>query len=379
MRGSIRRRGPRSWEIKFDTGKDATGRRLTRYVSIKGKRQDAEKELTRLLKALHEGTLADPSSITVSECLNSWLDGPNGLGKKTLERYKQLASQQIGPFIGAIPIQQLRPATIQAWHVDLIKGGGKGGKALAPQTVRSAHAVLHTALERAMKAETISRNPASAVSPPRVKDKEIEALTGGEMKLVLDRLQGHWLFPIVAFALATGCRRGETLSARWADLDLDKAMVIISRSLEETASGLAFKPPKTKHSRRSISLPANIIETLKAHRITQLEHRMALGLGKQGKDALIFSLPDGQPLSPDAVSRAWSRAVKTFRLPAITFHALRHSHASALIASGLDVLTVSRRLGHGSPTITLSRYGHMFRNTDDDAARAIDAAMKMER
>lgn len=81
-------------------------------------------------------------------------------------------------------------------------------------------------------------------------------------------------------------------------------------------------------------------------------------------------------MSPDNLSRDWRRAVKALKLPDVMFHALRHSHASALIASGLDVLTVSRRLGHGNPTVTLTTYAHLFEKTDAAAAKAIEAALR---
>jgi hypothetical protein len=85
-----------------------------------------------------------------------------------------------------------------------------------------------------------------------------------------------------------------------------------------------------------------------------METRLALGLGRPEADVLLFGRPDGAPMSPEYLSGKWRRAVKVLKLPQVMFRALRHSHATALIASGLDVLTVSRRLGHGNPTVTLN-------------------------
>jgi len=117
------------------------------------------------------------------------------------------------------------------------------------------------------------------------------------------------------------------------------------------------------------------VVALRRHRREQLERRFALGAGSLKDDDFVFTTPTGLPLSPDNLSRDWARAVKARKLPATTFHAIRHLHASALIAAGIDVLTISRRLGHASPTITLAVYGHMFSNTDAKAAEAIEAAM----
>jgi integrase len=377
MRGNITRRGKTSWRLKFDLGRDpATGQRRIRFTTVRGKRQDAERELTRLLGAAHEGGLVDPSKLTIADYVRSWLDGADGISPKTLERYRQLAEQQIIPHLGAILLQKLRPAHVHDWHATLVRSGGKGGRALSARTVGHAHRVMHRALARAAALELVSRNVVSAVKPPRVEAREIEILAGEQMGDVLAKLDGHALHPIVAVALGTGARRGEILALRWVDVDLDSAALRIERSIEETGAGLRFKEPKTRHGRRSISLPQSAIDALRAHRRRQLELRLGLGMGRPGPDALVFATQEGEPLSPDNLSRDWRRAVTTRGLPRVMFHALRHSHASALIAAGLDVLSISRRLGHGSPTVTLTVYGHLFANKDGAAAAAIEAAMR---
>jgi hypothetical protein len=109
--------------------------------------------------------------------------------------------------------------------------------------------------------------------------------------------------------------------------------------------------------------------------LRQIELRLVLGLGRLGHDDPVFAMPDGASRSPDNLSCDRRRAVIALTLPPIMFHALRHTHASALIAAGLDVLTFSRWLGQGTPAFTLMVYGHLFSNTDAAAAGASDAAM----
>jgi integrase len=109
-----------------------------------------------------------------------------------------------------------------------------------------------------------------------------------------------------------------------------------------------------------------------AHRKQQLEFRMRLGLGKPDSDALVFCDDEGNPVLPGTLSHLWKRVVSRIPgVPRVTFHALRHTHASALIAGGLDVVSVSRRLGHSGPTIMLSVYAHLFETKDEAAAEAI--------
>jgi integrase len=222
----------------------------------------------------------------------------------------------------------------------------------------------------------LGRNVASAIRPPKVEAQEIEILRSEEMADLLAKLDGHALYPIAMTALGTGMRRGELLALRWEDLDLNGATVTVKRSVEETKSGLRFKNPKTKHGHRTISLPPSSVNGLRAHQRHQLELRIALGQGRPGPATLVFSTPDGSLMSPDNLSRNWRRVTTSRKLPRVKFHALRHTHASALIASGLDVLTISRRLGHASPAVTLAVYGHLFRNRDKEAADAIEVALR---
>jgi integrase len=107
----------------------------------------------------------------------------------------------------------------------------------------------------------------------------------------------------------------------------------------------------------------------------QLEERLALGLGKLTEDALVFPSRDGGPSRPTNLSSAWAAVAKTIGLTGLSFHSLRHTHASMLIDAGIDVVRISKRLGHADPSITLRVYSHLFEKRDDKSADAIDAAV----
>jgi integrase len=374
-RGSIRRRGKHSWQIRFDDGVDAAGRRKARWATVRGTRQHAQRELTNLLAATDAGTLPEPSKTTVEQQLRGWLDGPNELAPKTAERYRQLAEFQINPHLGGIVLHRLKPKHVKDWHNKLLQSGGTDGRPLSARTVGHCHRLLHRALQMAVEVEELSRNVASAISAPAVKEAEIEILTEDQVALVMDRLAGHPLYEIVVLDLAAGLRRGELLALRLSDIDLDRGTVRIERSLEETRKGLRFKPPKTVHGRRTVSLPPNAVGVLREYRRHLLEQRLALGLGRPDGNTLLFGELDDSPRRPDQLSWLWRSACKSLKLPRVSFHALRHTHASALIAAGLDVVVISRRLGHASPHVTLGVYGHLFKRDDRAAADAIEAAM----
>lgn len=372
--GCITRRGRRSWRLKYELPADAeSGQRRTAYATVKGTRKEAEKELRARLSAVDKGIHVDPSALTVAAYLDTWLRevAPQKAQPKTLERYRGLARNQINPHLGTIRLQKLRPADVAAWQQRLISEGK-----LATRSIRHAHGLLRTALAHATAVELVERNVAAIIKPPKLTgNKEVAILDADQIAGALDKLRGHSLYPIVALAIGTGARRGEIAALTWRDLDLDAATVRIERSLEQTKAGLRVKSPKTRAGRRSVSLPAFAVQALREHRRHVLELRVALGVGAIPGHAPVFGTIEGDWPNPYSISDRWRDLVKSRKLPKVTFHALRHSHASALISAGLDVVTVSRRLGHASPALTLGIYSHLFHKNDDEAAAAIDAAL----
>jgi integrase len=378
--GSIRERGKDQWELKIELDKHPlTGRRERRFHSFRGSRKEANAELARLLTVAAEGNYVDPSKLTVSEFFDRWDRdwAATNVSPKTLERYQDLAKTQIRPRIGHMKLQKLKTVHLAELYSTLLREGRGTAEApagLAPRTVGHVHRLLHRALGHAVRWGLLATNPASSAEPPPVAAEEIEVLDQDQVKTVLERLRGRSMFRIVATALATGMRRGELCALRWKDVDFDAAKLQVERSLEETKAGLRFKSTKTRNGRRQIALPVYIVTELRAHWKKQQEQRLALGLGKDDPEALVFRHLDGSPLIPNSVTTEWKRNVRTLGLPKVKFHALRHTHASQLIASGMDVLSISRRLGHASPSITLNVYGHLFKLTDQRAADVFQAA-----
>ncbi len=371
MTGTIIRRGKKSWRLKYDMPPGEDGVRRIAYVTVKGTRKDAEKELRAKLSTIDAGTHIDPSKLTVGEYLDDWLDkaAPLTAGPVTLERYREFVRLQIKPHLGTESLQALRPKHIREWHQALIDEGK-----ISLRTIANAHGALRTALARAVTDEILARNVARIIKPPTWETAEVVILTKDQIAEVFDKLAGHPLYPIVAVAIGTGARRGEIGALTWGAVDLDAGTMTIRQALEQTrAGGTRVKAPKTKAGRRTIGLPAVTVAALREHRIKTLELRLACGAGALRDDTPIFATLEGEWPSLYLITNQWRDAVRTLGLPKITFHALRHCHASALIAAGLDVVTVSRRLGHSKASITLDVYAHLSTNNDAAATAAIDA------
>lgn len=370
MKGNITRRGKNSWRLKFDADRDATGKRRIQYATVRGGKRDAQIKLAELIAANSKGEYVEPSKATVAEFVRARVDQWHAAGDisaRTAQRYKQLVENQIVPHLGAKLLQKLRPLDIEEWHTTLRSG-------LAARTIGHAHRVLGKALSDAERDGALARNVCKLQRAPKVADSEMAIVR--DVPGLLDKLRAERLFVPAMIALFTGMRLGEVLALRWGRVDLDRNVIQVREALEPTkAHGIQFKAPKSKAGRRDITLPDALVEALRQYRKDQLELRMHLGAGRLSDDALLFANLDGLPFQPSNISSEWGDLAGRMGIPDVTFHGLRHTHASQLIASGVDIVTISKRLGHGKPSVTLAIYAHMFTSDDSKAAAAINAAL----
>jgi integrase len=368
MKGHIRERSPGCWAIILDLY-DGNGKRRRKWHSFRGNKREAQKKCADLISQLGHGSYVESSKQTLAEFLDLWERdwAAVNVTPKTLERYSQLLRKHVRPALGDLGIQAIKPEHLNKLYRDL-------HGTLAARTVKHVHRLLHRVFGHAAKWGTIKRNIVALVDAPKVQPTEAAALQLAEIPTMLNGLRGKALFPIAVVALGTGMRRGELCALRWQGVDLDAGSLRVERSLEQTRKGgLRFKPPKTARGRRTISLSPSVVAELRSHWKAQQEQRMALGFGRAAPDGLVFATYDAKPRQRDGLSKEFSEAMAAIGLPHVTLHTLRHTHASQLITSGMDILTVSRRLGHSSPAITLTVYGHLL-SPQDRAADIMEAA-----
>ncbi len=385
MKGHIRERSPGHWAIVLSMPAGPGRKRRLKWHSFKGTKREAQTECARLITELQKGSYVEATKVTVADHVRARIDqweAADDISAKTAERYRELLDNQIVPHIGAKALQKLKSLDIEAWHTKLRKSGRKDGKGgVSGQTIRQAHRVLSKALREAARHDLVVKNVAAEEGAPKVSNDEMVILTEEQLIDLPAKLIGYAIRPRAITAVYTGVRRGELLALRWKNVDLDAKVIRIRESLEETRARsmrqLRFKAPKTKQGVRDVTLPDIVVETLREHRKAQLETRLALGLGRIDPDTLVFpAAPDHtDPLAPSSLTAEWRYIANAIGLVGISFHALRHTHASQLIDQGVDVVTISRRLGHASPAITLKVYAHLFRKDDSKAAEAINAAL----
>lgn len=369
MKGTIFKQraanGKVTWRYIIDAGRDEYGRRIRLSKSGFKYQREAEEAMRAQLEELRRGGAIGTRS-TLGEYLEWWLPHhaeTKPLAPKTAERYRSLAAHAIAA-VGSVRLPELTTIMLDDLYRSL-------AKRLAAKTVREVHNVLHVALKRAAKAGLIAANPADHCELPRLDRSEPQALSPQQLAALQAAAQGTWVDLIVRLAAATGARRGELLALRWSDLDWEARRLKIERALYQVKGEVGFKPTKTR-TLRVVTLPPSLIEHLAAHRRQQEEDRRMFGPDYRSDLDLIFAQPDGSPLLPSSVSRAVVRLARLVGIRGAGLHALRHLHASALLAAGVPVTAVSQRLGHRDAYTTMRIYAHAMPGADEQVATLWD-------
>jgi integrase len=379
--GHIRERSPGSWELRYSLGSDpATGKRRMATATVRGNRRAAEKELRRLLRTLDTGEHVDPSRMTVREWLTSWLGAiREEVSPKTHERYGEIVMNFLAPELGNLPIIKLAPVHISAAYTRWATEGRRDGKpgGLSPQSRRHIHHILKAALGRAVEQQVIARNPADAFKKrlPKVERQEMVTLTAEQAARLLESIKHSRLYWPVLIALSTGMRRGEILALRWRNIDLERGVVRVVESLEQTKAALRFKAPKTERT-RAITLPSFAIEELRRLKRQQAEELLALGVRQSG-ETLACGRHDSEPMPPRSLTHEFAKIAGRLKdVPRARFHDLRHSHATQLLSAGVHPKVAQERLGHSTITTTLDLYSHVTETMQGDAATKLDTAFR---
>ncbi len=327
-----------------------------------GTRKEVQERLKVALRDQQQGTLITTPQQTVAQYLQQWLENRRSAVRiRTYERYEQHVRLHLVPTIGRIPLQKLTPQHIQTLYTQKLKEG------LSQTTVNTLHAMLHKALEDALRWNLVARNVCDAVSPPRRDRYEIQPLTVEQAQQFLAAAHGHSLEALFVIAVSTGMRRGEVLAIKWQDIDLSTGTLHVRRIFTRAKGNRYIEAePKTEKSRRSIVLPALVVDLLSQHQARQLQVKKEAGEAWQEHN-LVFSTALGTPLNPSKVIDRFKTLLKRAGLPDIRFHDLRHSTASILLGMGIHPKVVQELLGHNQISMTMDIYSHVMPGMHKDA------------
>ncbi len=246
-------------------------------------------------------------------------------------------------------------------------------KPLSPKTIIEHHRFISMILEEAVNEGLIPFNVAPRATLPKTQKKTVNYFQPDQVSAIRDALETEppmWK-TLVHLFLITGARRGELLGLKWGSVDFESNRIHIENSILYNADvGVYESSPKTSTSIRWISLPQETMRLLRQWQRTQAEERLRVGEYWQDQ-GFVFCGEDGRPLHPGSVG-TWLRGFSDrHSLPHINCHAFRHTMASMLYYNRVDTISISKRLGHASPSFTADVYAHIIESADQENAELL--------
>lgn len=348
---SIAKRPNGMWRARY---RDDAGREHSRHFS---RRIDAQTWLDNVTTAVVTGLYVDPKAgrVTFRDFYNEWSQRQVWVAGTVVS--KNLAAYST-PFVD-MPIGAIRTSHVEAWVA-------KMNTTLAPTTIATRFNNVRTVFRAAKRDKIIGADPTEGVALPRKRRAEAAMTipTPAEVGAIISAAQPHHraLFALCAFA---GLRMGEAAGVKVSDIDFLRRKLRVSRQVQRGGKArVEIRPPKYG-SERTIDLPDDLVAMLAAH----VEH---VGVSTEG---WLFRGRGANPPHQNSVGNWWRSTLAELDLEGVRLHDLRHFYASGLIASGCDVVTVQRALGHSSSTTTLRVYAHLWPSAEDRTRKAAQEIM----
>lgn len=302
----------------------------------------------------------EPHTVTLSEWIAEYLEVyvKKTIKPRTLDRYISLLAHA-SP-IGDIQLRKLNASDIQKVYNQMLSKG------LSTQTVSHFHTCLKSCLKHAVLHDFMYKNPAEILKPPKVIKKEIEIFTEEEIKKLFAAAQNHRHPVVLKIGYTTGMRMSEALALRWEDVDTKNKTLTVAKTVHTSASkGIYTSDTKNTSSFRTIGVPDEVIKDILAHKLKYGINEGPLFLNKNG----------GIEYGHHYIQKIYNRIQKDTGIKK-GYHCFRHTHASELLAKGVPIVDVSRRLGHAKVSTTLNIYSHCMPSADKDAVRVVKRLLK---
>lgn len=370
-----------SWYYVVDVTGPGGRRRQVKRGGFATQRE-AQAALAELVDQAAKGEVAHDERQTLAAWLEVWLADKvaKGLRATTAKSYRQHIDGHIVPAIGHVRLRDLRPTHVEQLLAEVAKPKAGRKKAPGPSTVRRVHATLRSALSTAKKRRLIALNPAVDVELPAASRPRVRPWEPGDLGRFLDHAAHDPFGVLFEVMAATGLRRGEALGLRWCDVDLERGILVVRQqaiqfpkppaceTCGQVHAGVRFGRPKTRSGEdRVVDLDQRTTGALLEHRLRQDTGRATWGPAYVDHD-LVFAREDGSPTPPDQMSKRFRELVAEAGLRPIRLHDLRHGQASLMLAAGVPIAVVSKRLGHSSIALTSDTYSHLLEGVGRDAA-----------
>ena len=313
--------------------------------------------MTEKIRQLDTNTYIADDKRTLAQYLDTWFAEFIVPTQKpyTITTYRGVIKNHLKPNLGAVRLCDLTTEQVQKMVRKLVNAGK------APKTIKNVLTVLNSALEQAVKAQTIQRNPAKFAKIPAVRVKDIHPLSPAEIVAFVDAAQDSAYYAPLMCCLFLGLREGEALGLSWTHIDFENGKATICQQLQKDKAkgGQFYIQEGTKNGQsRILDVPDFLLEILQEEKQRQLRARLAAGPAWQNVWGLCFTDVLGRCINPHTLWANFKRIAASIGLPDARVHDLRHTNATLALVNGDDLKTVQANLGHATAAFTLQRYVH---------------------
>jgi integrase len=328
-------------------------------------RRECERKVAELREQTERGVVYDAYKTRAAEYVTNWLENhKTRIRPNTYSLYHWAVNSYILPHLGQLKLIEINAGRIQGMYDQLQRDGASA------QTLIVIHAVLSTCLKQAHKQGLIFDKPTERVDPPSSDQEEMRVWSEEQVSAFLLSVRGDKHEALYHLALKLGPRKSEIFGLQTRDIDWLKQTIHIRRQVyRPPTGGWNFAPLKTKRANRVLAVGDGLLDQLRR----QLDRVQAMRLEAKSwqENDLLFPSAAGTPMN-SRIGATFERATQRAGLPQIRFHDMRHTAVSIMLANGIQILTVSRIIGHSNPAVTLSVYGHLMPGSMEEAAALMD-------
>lgn len=385
---NIKKRGE-SYQFTVCCGRDVNGKKINRYMTWKPDKKYTEKQLekevqrqaTLFEEKVLSGQVSKSENMKLVDFIPQYMENIKPeVAETTFKNYTRIINTLIIPALGHLKLKDIKPLHVQKFVNSLcdVEATGKNGKTLKPATIQRYYVVLQSILHNAYRLELIFSNPADSakIKLPSIGEQKTEIYDKEELAEMLSALEDEplQLQCLIHLALITGCRRGELVALEWSDINFDSGIITVSKSaFIRNGQPSGIKDTKS-HKTRRVSVSPYCLSMLKQLYNEQCDKRLQLGTAWCG-DNWVFIQANGAMMYPSSPTLIFSDFLKRHNLPHKKFHALRHTSATLSLISGVNIKTVSSRLGH-SQMKTTDRYVHAIEEADRQASDVLGGVIQ---
>jgi integrase len=347
--GRVRKLPSGRWQARYSTpdGRDHSA------PDTFATKTAADRWLAGVETDIARGQCVDPRAgqLLLSTYAQSWLAARADLKVRTRELYQWLLGKYVLPHLGHLPLDQLSPTAVRAWHASLLGAG-------APTPPRQAYALLRTILNTAVADELLTRNPCLVRGAGVARSAERSVATLTQVQALAEAVPARYRM-LILLAAWSGARWGELVALNRDSIDLERGTMRIDRQYVELEdNSLVLDAPKSAAGVRTVHIPPHLVPALWAH------------IEEHAGPSLIFTAGKGDPLSRAGFRSTWVKAREKAGLPDFRFHDLRHTGNTLAATTGASTKELMARMGHASMRAALI-YQHATADRDASIAAAL--------